>query len=99
MPPHPPVWPVLRQPVVRWFFASAFFHVLAHMAVYVFFSLYLDALGYAKSTIGILWAVSVVVEHGGGGSLAAGGLGMAGGAAIIAGVGGAAGAGAASGRW
>ena len=60
--PHPPVWPVLRQPVVRWFFASAFFHVLAHMAVYVFFSLYLDALGYAKSTIGILWAVSVVVE-------------------------------------
>lgn len=26
------------------------------------FSLYLDALGYAKSTIGILWAVSVVVE-------------------------------------
>lgn len=57
-----PIGPVLRQPVVRWFFASAFFHVLAHMAVYLFFSLYLDAHGYSKSTIGLLWAVSVVVE-------------------------------------
>lgn len=36
--------------------------MLAHIAVYVFFSLYLDALGYRKSTIGVLWAVSVVVE-------------------------------------
>lgn len=54
--------PVLRRPQVRWFFASACFHVLAHIAVYVFFSLYLDALGYRKSTIGVLWAVSVVVE-------------------------------------
>ena len=54
--------PILRQKAVRWFLASAFFHVLAHVAIYVFFSLYLDALGYAKSTIGLLWAVSVVVE-------------------------------------
>jgi PPP family 3-phenylpropionic acid transporter len=53
---------VLRQPVVRWFFASAFFHVLSHMAVYVFLSLYLDGLGYSKATIGALWALSVVVE-------------------------------------
>ena len=57
-----PVWPVLRRPVVRWFLAAAFFHVLAHMAIYVFFSLHLDRLGYSKSTIGILWAVSVIVE-------------------------------------
>jgi PPP family 3-phenylpropionic acid transporter len=28
----------------------------------VFFSLYLDSLGYSKATIGILWAVSVIVE-------------------------------------
>ena len=56
------ILPVLREKVVRWFLASAFFHVLAHVAIYVFFSLYLDALGYAKSTIGLLWAVSVVVE-------------------------------------
>ena len=57
-----PVAPVLRQPVVRWFFASLFFHVMAHFAVYGFLSLYLDALGYSKATIGALWAVSVVVE-------------------------------------
>ncbi len=59
-----PVWPILRQPAVRWFFAAAFFHVLSHMGIYVFFSLYLDSLGYSKTTIGWLWAVSVMVEIG-----------------------------------
>lgn len=53
---------LLRQPQVAWLFASVFFHVLAHIAVYVFFSLYLDALDYSKTVIGLLWAVSVVVE-------------------------------------
>lgn len=56
------VWPVLRQPRVRWFFTALFFHILAHMGVYAFLSLYLDALGYSKTMIGLLWAVSVVVE-------------------------------------
>ncbi len=56
------VWPVLRQAPVRWFFASAFCHVLSHIGIYVFFSLYLDALGYSKTLIGLMWAVSVVVE-------------------------------------
>lgn len=59
---HLPVWPVLRQAEVRWFFASIFFHVLSHVSLYVFFSLYLDSLGYSKAVIGLLWAVSVVVE-------------------------------------
>ncbi|HEY0823014.1 MAG TPA: MFS transporter, partial [Ramlibacter sp.] len=59
-----PVAPVLRRPAVRWFFASLFFHVTAHFAIYGFFSLYLDSLGYSKATIGALWAVSVVVEIG-----------------------------------
>ena len=57
-----PIAPILAQRRVRWFFASAFFHVLSHIAIYVFFSLYLDALGYPKTLIGGLWAVSVVVE-------------------------------------
>lgn len=61
---RPAVWPVLRQAPVRWFFASAFFHVLSHIGIYVFFSLYLDALGYSKTLIGVMWAVSVVVEIG-----------------------------------
>ncbi len=59
-----PVLPILRQRPVQWFFASVFFHVLAHMGVYIYFSLYLDALGYSKTVIGLLWAVSVMVEIG-----------------------------------
>ena len=65
--PHkerPSVIPVLKIPAVRWIFASIFFHVLAHMGIYVFFSLYLDALGYSKTIIGLLWALSVVAEIG-----------------------------------
>ena len=57
-----PVWPILQQRPVQWLFASLFFHVLSHMGMYVFFSLYLDSLGYSKSMIGVLWAVSVIVE-------------------------------------
>jgi len=61
---QPSVWPVLRQPPVRWFFAAVFFHVLAHIFIYVFLSLYLDSLGYSKTVIGLLWALSVVIEIG-----------------------------------
>lgn len=58
----PPVLAVLRQPEVAWFFASVFFTVLAHTALYAFFSLFLDARGYGKTTVGFLWAVSVAAE-------------------------------------
>lgn len=63
--PHevrPAVWPVLRTRPVRWMFASIFFHVLAHIGIYVFFSLYMDHLGYSKTLIGLLWAASVLAE-------------------------------------
>ncbi len=69
-PPHAsheaaaPLGDVLRQPPVRWFLASLFFHIMSHFAIYAFLSLYLDALGYSKTMIGVLWAVSVVVEIG-----------------------------------
>jgi PPP family 3-phenylpropionic acid transporter len=53
---------VLRRPAVAWFFASVFFTVLAHTSLYTFLSLYLDSLGYAKTVVGGLWAVAVVVE-------------------------------------
>jgi PPP family 3-phenylpropionic acid transporter len=59
---HTPVWPVLKQREVQLFFASVFFHVLSHIGIYVFFSLYLDELGYSKTMIGVLWAVSVAAE-------------------------------------
>jgi PPP family 3-phenylpropionic acid transporter len=58
----PPIGTVLRRPEVRWFFAGLFLTVLAHAALYAFFSLYLDELGYGKQLVGLLWAVSVVVE-------------------------------------
>jgi MFS transporter, PPP family, 3-phenylpropionic acid transporter len=58
----PSVFPVLCQPQVVLLLAAAFFHVLSHAGLYVFFSLYLDELGYSKTTIGALWAVSVLVE-------------------------------------
>ena len=61
---HPAVWPLLQQPAVRWFFAAVFFHVLSHIFIYVFFSLYLDSLGYSKTQIGLLWAASVLIEIG-----------------------------------
>ncbi len=60
--PAPPVLPLLRRPGVAWFFASIFFTVLAHTSLYAFFSLYLVSLGYGKTAVGALWAVSVAVE-------------------------------------
>ncbi|MBX3588152.1 MAG: MFS transporter [Ramlibacter sp.] len=59
-----PIGPVLRRPAVRWFFASLFFHVMAHFSIYGFLSLYLDARGYSKAMIGTLWSVSVLMEIG-----------------------------------
>ncbi len=47
---------------LRWMYGQLFFHVLAHAVMYVFYSLYLDELGYSKTTIGALWALSVVAE-------------------------------------
>ncbi len=55
---------VLRQPVVAWFFGGVFLTVLAHTSLYIFFSLYLVELGYGKTAVGLLWAVSVVGEIG-----------------------------------
>ncbi len=60
--PRAGVWPVLRRPEVIWFFAGLMAMVLAHTALYAFFSLYLDHLGYGKQTVGLLWAVSVAAE-------------------------------------
>ncbi|MCW5633007.1 MAG: MFS transporter [Rubrivivax sp.] len=60
--PAPPVLGRLRQPAVAWFFASIFFTVLAHTAMYAFMSLYLVELGYSKAAVGALWAVATGAE-------------------------------------
>ena len=36
--------------------------MLAHIFIYIFLSLYLDSLGYSKTVIGLLWALSVAIE-------------------------------------
>jgi PPP family 3-phenylpropionic acid transporter len=56
------VWQVLRRPAVAWFFAGTFLTVLGHVSLYAFLSLYLVDLGYGKTAVGALWAVSVAAE-------------------------------------
>jgi PPP family 3-phenylpropionic acid transporter len=58
----PGVWAAFRRPAVVWFFAGVFLTVLAHTSLYAFLSLYLVDLGYGKSAVGALWAVSVAIE-------------------------------------
>lgn len=58
----PPALPLLRRPDVAWFFASAFLMMFAHAALYVFYSLYLEQLGYSKLAIGAMWSIGVVAE-------------------------------------
>ena len=60
--PAPNALAVLREPVVAWFFAGVFFTVLAHTSLYAFLSLYLVAIGYTKSAVGLVWAVGVLAE-------------------------------------
>jgi len=54
----------LLKPHNAWFFATMFFHVLSHMCIYFYLSLYLDHLGYSKTMIGVLWGMGVLVEIG-----------------------------------
>ncbi|WP_225934376.1 MULTISPECIES: MFS transporter [unclassified Cupriavidus] len=58
----PPALPLLRRPHVAWFLASAFLMMFAHAALYVFYSLYLEQLGYSKIAIGMMWTIGVVAE-------------------------------------
>ena len=53
---------VLLRPGVLAFFAACFCMNLSHGALYAFYSLYLDAEGYSKTAIGVLWTLGVVAE-------------------------------------
>ena len=46
---------IVLKPHNRWFFLTMFFHVLSHMCIYFYLSLYLDQLAYNKTTIGLFW--------------------------------------------
>jgi PPP family 3-phenylpropionic acid transporter len=51
-----------RDPATMAFFVSAFLMIFAHAALYSFFSLYLERLGYSHTAIGAIWALGVVAE-------------------------------------
>ncbi len=52
----------LREARIQWFFAANFLMIVAHMGLYIFYSLYLAQLGYSKTAIGLLWALGVLAE-------------------------------------
>ncbi|WP_233259117.1 MFS transporter [Rubrivivax albus] len=60
--PAPPVRSVLRRPAVAWFFGGVSLTVLAHTALYAFFSLYLNEQGHGSGVVGLAWGVAVGVE-------------------------------------
>lgn len=54
----------LLEPKTALFFFVLFLLQLSHGVYYVFFSIYLEAWGYSKSSIGWLWALGVISEIG-----------------------------------
>ncbi|AOY90968.1 MFS transporter [Cupriavidus sp. USMAA2-4] len=58
----PPAMPLLRRADVAWFLGASFLMMFAHAALYVFYSLYLERLGYSKFAIGVMWTIGVVAE-------------------------------------
>ncbi|MCL4747674.1 MAG: MFS transporter [Burkholderiaceae bacterium] len=57
-----PAWARIREPVLAAFFASCFLMLFAHAALYAFYSLHLDRLGYSKTAIGLAWTLGVLAE-------------------------------------
>jgi PPP family 3-phenylpropionic acid transporter len=53
---------VLRRPEVMAFLAACFCMNAAHGALYAFYSIHLEGLGYSKTVIGILWTLGVLAE-------------------------------------
>lgn len=58
----PSVWVLLRRREIIAFFASTFLMIAAHAALYVFYSLYLEQIGYGTGVIGMMWALGVLAE-------------------------------------
>ena len=53
---------VLGRADVLAFFGACMCMSVAHGALYAFYSIYLEAAGYSKATIGVLWTLGVVAE-------------------------------------
>jgi MFS transporter, PPP family, 3-phenylpropionic acid transporter len=61
---HLPVWEIVRRPEVWSLLVACFLMAAAHGPYYTFYSIYLVDHGYAKSTVGWLWALGVLCEIG-----------------------------------
>ncbi|HLO65051.1 MAG TPA: MFS transporter [Azonexus sp.] len=57
-----PMGDILRQPKVMALMAACFAMSAAHGAFYVFYSIHLNAHGYSKTGVGLLWSLGVVAE-------------------------------------
>lgn len=53
---------VLKNRYLQWFLSANFWMIFAHSSFYVFYSLYLDQMGYSKGEIGIFWMLGVLAE-------------------------------------
>lgn len=59
---HEPLLVVLRRPVVAALLVVCLLMQMSHGPYYTFYSIYLEANGYSRSLIGLLWAVGVAAE-------------------------------------
>jgi PPP family 3-phenylpropionic acid transporter len=57
-----PIGEILRQPKVIALMTACFAMSAAHGAFYVFYSIHLNAHGYSKTEVGLLWSLGVVAE-------------------------------------
>ncbi len=55
-------WSILKQPDILGFFFICFLMQVSHGPYYTFFSIYLEALNYTKTEIGLFWALGVFIE-------------------------------------
>jgi MFS transporter, PPP family, 3-phenylpropionic acid transporter len=61
---HLPVWHIIKRPEVWSLLGACFLMAAAHGPYYTFYSIHLVDNGYAKSTVGWLWALGVLCEIG-----------------------------------
>jgi len=59
---HAPIRNIVRRPEVWTLLLACFLMAAAHGPYYTFYSIYLVDHGYAKSTVGWLWAIGVIAE-------------------------------------
>jgi PPP family 3-phenylpropionic acid transporter len=57
-----PIMSIVKQPQVLALLVACFLMAVAHGPYYTFFSIYLVEHGYAKSAVGMLWALGVICE-------------------------------------